>query len=392
MNKYIQDELRNKSRSIMKDMTKPQKKAFSEMLRGLFVGGEPILRRMAQHPTNTVKKQAEKYSHHLGNIDIKTSVDEAAIRKVRPEIQKNTIIAYDLTDIEKEYAEKMEHISRVFDGSRRKTCNGFTVHGVGVNNILLNFEVHRGDLYTQNQIRRKILSNLAEEFEKKGIYVFDRGNDDKAFFNFLRHKLKVQFIARLKSNRLVVMKETGAIMKVRNIPPGKYEVYLMNYRNTGVDTRAVFTLVVEAHLMGKQPIRLLAYLKEDFSSEQIVEMYMQRWGVENMYRRAKQKFKLENIRVLNHQKFVNLVSLIQFAVNVSTMAFFAMQKLTHALISGVYFCYQKFIKQKSLNSNIDSFISFLKSSLKPLIFHKPNPPPEQLKLLSRRSLEKLGSF
>ncbi|KKT72796.1 MAG: hypothetical protein UW70_C0099G0003 [Candidatus Peregrinibacteria bacterium GW2011_GWA2_44_7] len=290
----------------MAGMTKPQKKSFAEMLRGLFVGGEPILRHMAQSSSKTVKKQAEKYSHHL--------------------------------------------------------------------------------------VRRKILTHLAKEFDGKGIYVFDRGNDDKAFFTFLRHESNVQFIARLKSNRLVVLKETGVIMKVGDIPQGKYEVFLMNRHNTAVDTRATFTLVIQHHLEGKQPIRLLAYLRDEFSSEQIVEMYLQRWGVENMYKRAKQKFKLENIRVLNHQKFVNLVSLIQFAVNVSTMAFFAIQKLTHALISGVYFCYQKFLKQKSLGSNIDSFITFLQSSLKPLTFHSLNPPNLQLSLLSIRSLQKLGSF
>jgi len=392
MNKYIQDLIRNNSRSIMKGMTKPQQKSFAEMLRGLFTGGKPILRHMAQDYSRPVKKQAEKYSHHLGNIDIKEAVDDFSLRKVKSEIQKNTVIAYDLTDIAKEHAEKMEYISRVFDGSKRKTCNGFTLHGVGVNNMLLNFEVHRGDLNTQNQIRRKIITYLATALERKGIYVFDRGNDDKAFFKFLRHDLELQFIARLKADRQVVMKETGVKIQVKDIPPGKHEVYLMNNHNAYVDTRATFTLVIYEHLDEKQPIRLLSYLKDEFSSEQIVEMYLQRWGVENIYRRAKQKFKLEDIRVLNHQKFVNLVSLIQFAVNVSTMAFFAMQKLTHALISGVYFCYQKFLKQKSLSTNIDSFISFLKSSLKPLIFHKPNPPPEQLPLLSRRSLEKLGSF
>jgi hypothetical protein len=358
MNKYIQDHIRNNSRSIMTGMSRPQKKSFSEILRGLFVVGRPILRHLAQHPLKRVKKQAEKYSHHLGNIDIKEAVDDFSLRKVKSEVQKNTIIAYDLTDIAKEYAKKMEHISRVFDGSRRRRCNGFTIHGVGVNNLLLNFEVHRGDIYTQNQVRRKLLTRIAEECGGKGIYVFDRGNDSKAFLKFLRHKLKVQFIARLKSDRQVVIKETGVKIQVRDIPPGKYEVYLMNHHNTYVDTRATFTLIIHHHLGEKQPIRLLANLKDEFSSEQIVEMYLQRWGVENMYKRAKQKFKLEDIRVLNHQKFVNLVSLIQFAVNVSTMAFFAMQKLTHALISGVYFYYKNFLKQKSLKSNIDSFISF----------------------------------
>jgi len=364
-----------------------------ETVRGLFVKGTPILRHLAQNENVSAKKQGDKYSYHLGNIELKKKVEESALNKVRHHMRKNTVLAYDLTDINKNTAKKMEKLSRVWDGSKRKTAIGYTLHGLGVNGILLKLEVHEGAENTQNQIRRKIVEEYCEKLEHKGIWVFDRGNDDKQFFNFLRHEQKAQFVARLRSNRSVVVKETGAIMKVKNLPVGKYQVYLMNKHNLDVDLRGEFTLVISSHLDDdKQPIRLLASLNHTHSSEEIVNIYLQRWGIENIFKRGKQKFNLEKIRVLNYQKFVNLIALVQFAINVSTVTFIKIQKSTYSLISGVLIYYKKFLKLKALTFNLDSFISFIKVALQPLLPRCQKSPPLQLNLLSRRQLEKLGPF
>jgi hypothetical protein len=392
MNKYIQDFIRNNSRCLLTGLTKPQKKAVAEVLRGFFTAATPILRHLAQDPDKTAKKQAEKYANHLKNINLLEKVEEFSLRKVKNEVRKNTIISYDLTDIAKAAAKKMAKIALVFDGSKRKVTNGFLLHGVGVHGILLKLGVHDGGKYTLNQVRRKIITELSKEFKGLGIWVFDRGNDDKDFFKFLRHVLKVQFIARLKENRLFCLKRTGAIINLKDLGPGRYTVYLMNKYNTKVDVRYEYTLVIQNHLSNKKPIRLLAYLKDSFSSEQIVNMYLERWGIENMFKRAKQGFNLEKIRVLDHQKFVNLIALVQFATNLCTISFIAIQKLTHSLIFGVLISYKKFLHLKSLSFNLTSFISFLQFSLKPYIYRPQKPPLEQLSLLSRRGLEKLGSF
>jgi len=393
MYKYIQDSIRNNSRLLLNGLTVPQKKTVAETIRGLFVQGTPILRHLAQNENISAKKQGDKYSYHLGNIELKKKVEESALNKVLNQMRKTTIIAYDLTDINKDAAKKMAKISRVFDGSKRKTANGYTLHGLGVNCILLKLEVHEGEQYTQNQIRKKIVEEYSQKFEQKGIWVFDRGNDDKQFFKFLRHEAEVRFIARLRSNRGVVMKETGAIMKVKNLPIGKYQVYLMNKNNTDVDSREEFTLVISSHLDDeKRPIRLLASLKHTYSSEEIVNMYLKRWGIENIFKRGKQKFNLEKIRVLSYKKFVNLIALVQFAINVSTVTFLKIQKSTYSLISGVLIYYKKFLKLKALTFNLDSFISFIRFALKPLLPRTQKSPPQQLNLLSRRQLEKLGPF
>jgi hypothetical protein len=393
MYKYIQDEIRNNSRLLLKDLTVPQTKAVTETIRGLFVKGTPILRHLAQNEKISAKKQGDKYSYHLGNIEIKKNVEASALNKVRHHMRKNTVIAYDLTDISKESARKMEKITRVFDGSKRKVTNGYTLHGLGVNGILLKLEVHEGAEFTQNQVRKEIVEKYSNKLEGKGIWVFDRGNDDKEFFKFLRHELKVQFVVRLRANRCVVVKETGAIIQVKDLTPGQYQVYLMNKYNTKADLRPEFTLVISKHLDDdKKPIRLLASLKHTYSSEEIVNIYLQRWGIENIFKRSKQKFNLEKIRVLNYKKFVNLIALIQFAINVSTVTFIKIQKSTYSLVSGVLIHYKHFLKLKSLTFNLDSFISFLKFALKPLLLKSQKDPHLQQNLFSRRRLVKLGPF
>lgn len=389
MNKYIQDSIRNNLRSIIKDLTLPQQKSIQEVVRGLFTVGEPILSHLAQDKNKTAKKQSEKYSYHLGNIKLEGKVKRFAIKKAKIGIRKDTIIAYDLTDIAKESASKMEKISTIFDGSKRKKTKGFTLHGVGINGILTSLEVHNGEEHAQNQTRKEIIKETIESIGNKGIWVFDRGNDGRQFFKDLRHKLKVNFICRLRRKRNVVLIKTGEIIKLENVPEGKHEIYLTDNHNETIDKSNIFTLIIKKHLENKDPIRLISNMSlNKYTTEQFVTMYLERWGVENIFRRIKTKFSLEKIRVLKYQRFVNLISLIQFAVIVSTLLYTKIQTFTASLIVSILKVYKSFLRKKSLTFNIDSFISFVRESLEPLVRKKP--PPKQIVLFSWRQMGKLG--
>jgi hypothetical protein len=392
MCKYITDTVKNNLKSITRKCTKPQKKAIAEVVRGLLTEGTPILRHLAQNEDKTVKKQAEKYSRHLRGVSLTKSVEKMVFRHAKEEVKQYTIIAYDLSDIAKEFSKEMEKLRRVFDGSRRKTCNGFTAHGVGINHILTKFEIHDGDRAFLPQIRKRIVTEINRKLGGKGVWVLDRGNDDKQFFHFLRSELKVHFIARLKENRQVVIRKTGVICKVKDLKQGQYDVYLFNRNNSKIDTENVYRLIIQNHLNEKEPIRLLTTLrKKRFSKAQIVTMYLERWGIENSFKRVKQKFKLEKIRVLKYKTFLNLIALTLFALAVSTIIFQRLQKMNQELISGVLMTYKRFIKLKSLSFNLDSFISFMQCTLPKLIFRN-HDPPDQPSLFPENTIEKLGSF
>jgi len=392
MSKYITDTVKNNLKSITKGLTRPQEKAIKEVVRGLLTEGTPILRHLVQDESKTAKKQAEKYSHHLRNVDLMEIVEKLALKQAKKGINKYTIIAYDLSDINKDAAREMEKLKHVFDGSKRKTCNGYTFHGVGINHLLVKAEIHDSDKTFLPQIRRRIVTETSKKLDGKGVWVFDRGNDDKQFFYFLRRELDANFIARLKSNRQIVIIKTGVMSKVKDLKVGQYDVYLMNRNNNKVDPENRYRLVIYTHLKNKEPIRLLTTLpKKRFSKLQIVNMYLERWGIENSFKRVKQKFNLEKIRVLKHQTFLNLIALTLFALLISTLIFQKIQQMNQELIASVLMLYKRFIKLKSLAFNLDSFISFIQSTL-PKLTYRNHDPPDQLNLFSRRGLVKLGSF
>lgn len=392
MDQYIGDTIRNNLRWIVRDCTRPQQKAIHEVVRGLFSKGTPILRHLAQDSRKTAKKQGEKYAHHLKHLELQQGIDAFVLRKTKEKVERDTIIAYDLSDIAKESAEMMAGLSGTFDGSKRRKSQGYVLHGVGINNFLVKLELHDGAVHTLNQVRKRIVQEISGRLERKGIWVFDRGNDDKQFFADLRYELKVDFIARIKENRQVVLKETGELLQVRDIPAGKHVVYLLDAHNRTVDRRGVYTLVIRNHLAEKEPIRLLSNLPlQQYKAEKFVTLYLERWGIENCFKRTKQKFDLERIRVLQYQKLKNLIALIQFATAVATLLFSQLQTATTALIASVLLHYKWFIKQKSLTININSFLSFLRYILPPLI-SRNSSPPDQPHLFSWRTMGKLGPF
>lgn len=234
------------------------------------------------------------------------------------------------------------------------------------------------------------MEEIAQRVGKCGIWVFDRGNDDKAFFSFLASKLKVRFITRVKDNRQVVLSKTGGLEKVKDLKPGKYRVHLLRRNSHKVDPQP-YTLVIQKHLKNKPPIRLITNLEgPQYSKNKLVTMYLERWGVENSFRRIKTKFNLEKVRVLGFQKLINLVALIQFASVCATLMYRTLQKTSSALIAGLLLYYRSFLRLKSLSPNIDSFIAFMQFSLKPFVPKDPKPP-DQISLF-QHSPQKLGSF
>jgi len=235
------------------------------------------------------------------------------------------------------------------------------------------------------------MKEIVPVLDGNGIWVYDRGNDSKSFFRELLQIHKVRFIARLRSNRFVVNMKTGEYLAVEHLPSGVYQVLLLNRYNTKIDWGiGVLTLVIEQHLDEKQPIRLLTNLACDhYGTKHIVRMYLDRWGIENMFKRAKERFSLEKVRVLRYQRLVNLVALVQFAMNVSSSLYLAIQKQTTGLIVAVLLLYRQYMKKYHVGFNVHSFISFMQVSLKPLQRHTPRPPPVHKSLFSEKTLQSL---
>ena len=246
--------------------------------------------------------------------------------------------------------------------------------------MLIRAEIHDWDKDYLPQIRKEIVTETFTRLDWNWVLVVDRGNDDKQFFVFLRSELNINFIARLKENRQVVLAKTGDKIKVKYLKQWQYNVRLMSRYNNKIDTNNTYRLVIKNHLDGKEPIRLLTTLpKNRFSKNQIVNMYLKRWWVENSFKRIKWKYWLEKIRVLKHQVFLNLISLSLFSMLISTLIFQRIQQSNNQFIAWLILYYKDFIKKKTLWFNLDSFISYIQKSL-PRLINRHHDPPNQMKL------------
>ena len=383
MTKYIQDYIKNNTKTVFLGMSVPQKKAMKLMVKRIFKVQSGILRELGNIEgwKQLPKTMAQKFSRHLGKVKLLTPVEEYADRRICEYLEEGGVIAYDLTDIAKKSAQKIEKITPIFDGSQRTRSRGFFVHGVGVGRYLWRLRLHDNDAKFLPQVRKQILAKLIPLTKHKTpIFVFDRGNDDRKLFEYLTEK-NARFIIRIKKNRQVVMKKSGEVCKIAEIKPGRHIVLIKKSGTEQWKTPLFceYELVIhQKQKSQKQPIRLI--ISRDFdknnplSNKKIVNLYLQRWGVENSFKQIKTALNLEEIRVLKFQKFQNMVSLLHFCSLLNETLLTKLREnmkiFQNIHLTKLFYNFKKFLKRHSLYSNSHSFIRFLQKIFPTFFVHR----------------------
>jgi len=380
--KHIHNAVANSLRSVGSSLTTPQIRAVKEIIVGLLKDSTPILNHINTESPVKVVKQSERYRRHLENIDITKAIEERIMRTL-PEVEEDTIISYDLGDIAKPHAKKMKGLGGIFDGSKRKPGRGYMLHGVSIFNQPVVMELHDSDAKFLPQVRKEVISRLSKKVGTKGIWVYDRQNDDvKLFCSHIRRKQ--QFVVRLKKNRKLLHMHSGMIQEAGDFLPGIYDVRVLGQRHK-------YILVVYKHHKYNDPIRVLVRGVEVETAEDIIETYLVRWDIENLYKQMKEKFKLEKMRLLSLKKLKNLLAIIQLATNISNTAFADMTEQAssreeHFELSVTF---KAFCHHRSLTSNRFAFTSFLSEYAPSFQPRKSQTNPMQRSLLSRREIRRL---
>ena len=386
MTKYILDYIKNNTKTVFLGMSKTQKQTMKVMVKRMFKVQSGILRKLGDGKQKELPKtMAQKFSRELGKIDLLNPVEEYADRRIVENMENGGVVAYDLTDIAKENSAKIEKITPIFDGSQRKVSRGFFVHGVGVGRCLWRLRLHDNDAKFLPQVRKQILAKLIPLTKsKKPIFVFDRGNDDRKLFEYLTDQ-NTRFIVRLKKNREVVMKESGEVRKIADIAPGRYKILIKENATKHLKKPEFceYELVVhQKQKSKKQPIRLI--ISRDFeqttktsqklSNKKIVNLYLQRWGVENSFKQIKTSLNLEKIRVMKFKKFQNLVSLMHFCSLLNEILLTKLREnikiFQNIHLTKLFYNFKKFLKRYSLYSNSHSFLKFLQKIFPTFFVHR----------------------
>ena len=259
-------------------------------------------------------------------------------------IGEDTVLALDISDIQKPYAKKMEYLEKVLDGSEGEIGNGYWFVGVtgadirreGV--IPLHNHLYSSiapDFESENKEMLKAVDMVCGKVGSRGIWVIDRGGDRRTLFKELI-KRKLRFVIRLVGSRSAGTSTgsvggeglvTDTILNLSRTLKTPYQTQVIRIKEGYEDKFNIqlgsckvrldfysepLTLVVLKGF-GEKPMMLLTNLEVEETKKgawKVVEIYLLRWKCEETFRFIKQSYNLEDIRVRGYQSLKNMVALI----------------------------------------------------------------------------------
>jgi hypothetical protein len=287
----------------------------------------------------SLKKTEERLCRQLGRPDLERRLRHRLIEQASLRIEEDTLLVLDLSDVTKKYAEKMEHMGRVRDGSEKELSWGYwTLNIVGANTKGSKLVPLYGRLFSQaadgheseNVEIREALGEVSETVGKRGIWVMDRGGDRGYLYNYLLHN-GLRFFIRVRGDRRLqttqgiesaadlgrscpmlfnetVVREEAGQERLVHLSCGLRKVRLPGRKDA-------LTLVV-VRGFGEEPLMILTNLSVRRSRKSVwhvVQSYITRWRIEDVIRFVKQSYRLEDIRCLTYHRLQALMALVTAA-------------------------------------------------------------------------------
>ncbi|OJH33993.1 transposase [Cystobacter ferrugineus] len=339
---------------------KPCRRFLREALFGLVENRSVLLSQIGRalnEPRRLIHTE-KRLSRNLANKRYEdAAVEEDYLRLVAPilrdERYPRPVVAVDLTDIAKPRARKMPYLSTVHDGSKDELATGYqvvSVEAVGVRGRRLPllsrlFSKVSPEHKSQNATALEAISTVSPHVPRDAFWVFDSGFDGHIFLRRL-DELGLSYAVRIKLSNDRFLHLPDGKMKVSEavelLPQPhthrtKYhrpestgrkqelqlgfvrDVRLPAYTSGGRpstkklgETR--YSLVV-ARGLGLKPLVILT--TEDVRTREdagrVVDIYLERWGVEESNRFVKQGFDLEDVRALTWTGLKRMVQFVNLA-------------------------------------------------------------------------------
>lgn len=200
---------------LSKGLDKTAKRFIQEAIYGIMASQSVMLteigRQLQSHAS--LKKIEERFSRQLKKTGIWSCLQKSILSLASERVKERTLLILDLSDLKKPYAEKMEYLARVRDGSQ----GGEIVDGYWTKQVIAS-EVGRDEitplyysLYSQkspdfdseNVEMIKAFDQVVKAVQNRGIWIIDRGGDrDDLYWPLLKNKR--DFIIRLVGLRDLV--------------------------------------------------------------------------------------------------------------------------------------------------------------------------------------------
>lgn len=330
------------AKSIVSKAGQVESKFVIQSIYGILKSGSIILKDIAvalNEPVQ-VKNTIERLSRNLGR-SLSPSILSRYTQKVVKALGKEPLILVDDSDVIKPHGRAFEALGKVRDGSSKdhKIEKGYHVTeivGLSANQkqpISLFSRIHSSwekSYKSTNEVLFQGLNFVISHLKRNATFVFDRGYDMNALFDFM-HQKKQQYIVRLTENRKIFWK--GKWFKstvLRDSRKGKIKTTLTFKENGKVKKETIYVSHLNVKITaGKRSIRLvLVYglgekpmmlatnkvIRDKKDAIQIVRAYMSRWRIEEYFRFKKQHFGFEDFRVRSLTSMNNLNQLLTYAM------------------------------------------------------------------------------
>ena len=286
----------------------------------------------------TPKKVEDRLSRMLSSNGLERDLHDVIAAEGARKVHRDTLIILDPSDVQKPYAKKMEHLAKVWDGSKGEVgdnlgywgCMAVACDSGGRRPMPLHFRLWSADspgFVSENDEVESIVKTISKHTKKRGIYVYDRGGDNIEFYRFLL-SMGLDFIVRLKERyvkswkRKVMCGELASECRMlyREVVEFDHhgeekrvtiEFGVVPVRLPDIPDKLLHMVVVRG--FGKQPMMLLTTLAKNTSREalwQVVEGYITRWRVEDTIRHVKQSYRLEDIRLFKYGKLKAMAAVV----------------------------------------------------------------------------------
>lgn len=301
--------------------------------------------RQKYFPPQKIKNYIKSISRSINNCAEKISLEEFKLYCLEQgigKIGKNTLILVDFSDISKPRGKKFEYLDRVHDGSEKdKIQSGYWVltivgydrkRNLYIPLVLDTYSLKANDVLSQNKILFDRIEEIMDRLNNNGIYIFDRGFDDKKLMNLLRNK---KFIICGKANREIYingskrkmdeyveelsrLSRNNLIYEIKS-KRNKKRIRLClttEFRNIKAkDIKKNINLICSHDHIRHTTRFYLTNLKIENQEDSIatVKLYLERWKVEEFLQFIKTNFGLEKFRIRRYKAIQLLTFLILVA-------------------------------------------------------------------------------
>lgn len=333
------------SGSLSTGLCRPARRFIAEAVYGIAARQSVRLTeigRALEEPIALAKTET-RLSRNLGRPELGDHVAAAVLQEGADRIRERTLLILDVSDITKPYAEKMEYLARVRDGSTGQIADGYWLcQVVAVENedtaivplMSTLYSQRAPDFVSENAELKAAMAAVSEACEGRGVWVVDRGGDRGEIYADLLAAGR-SFIIRQKGDRHLLwglrLIETARLAadcplshatRIVREHDGQEISCRLDYGCRPVrlperPDQPLWLVVVRG--LGEAPMMLLTNLPMRRNREVlwwVVSAYLTRWRIEEAIRFVKQSYDLEDIRVLTYQRLRNM------AVLVNAVAFF----------------------------------------------------------------------